>query len=90
MVSASETRLGLGGGASMGRVESGVGSWGAEGGGMLVVGDILILKIFWYKQKLREVQKLAKTDGAFAIVVVSDLGGAPGLCRTRPGCDNNL
>ena len=32
MVSASETRLGLGGGASMGRVESGVGSWGAGGG----------------------------------------------------------
>ena len=56
----------------------------------MVGGDILILKIFWYKQKLREVQKLAKTSGAFAIVVVSDLGGAPGLCRTRPGCDNNL
>ena len=60
------------------------------GGGMLVGGDILILKSFWYKEKLKEVQKLAKTSGAFAIVVVSDLGGAPGLCRTRPGCDDNL
>ena len=57
---------------------------------MLVGGDILILKIFWYKQKLREVQKLAKTSGAFAIVVVSGLGGTPEFCRSRPGCDDNL
>ena len=33
---------------------------------MLVGGDMLILKSFWYKQKLKEVQKLAKTSGAFA------------------------